>query len=319
MNQSSDPWAAIETPTDGGINVLRVDPASRQSFYWARKSDSRLALLLVLQVDPGPVGLLPSLRGIEVMWVPQQRQFQLVLEKHSDREIFHVLCQDLMHGAAVAADDVACMQAVLARLAKWHKLLSRGALRLLADHEIRGLHAELLLLRDHAMPRYGAQAVEYWRGPTGFTQDFAVDHIVIEVKAHLAGSAPEVPISSIDQLWVQAGLLCLWVEHLAPSPDSGESLPSIIRSIRAGINGNVAMLEMFESRLQDVGYLPLPAYEDIRHSSIDTQMFAVVPGFPRLNPAQVPFGVVDVKYSVRLPQLAAFVSAVNWPAIGVGQ
>lgn len=319
MNPSSNPWAAIEAPTGGGINVLRVDPASRQSFYWARKPDSRLALLLVLQLDPGPVGLLPSLRGIEIVWVPQQLQFQLVLEKLSDREIFHVLCQDLMHGAASAADDVACMQAVLARLAKWQKLLSHGALRLLADHEIRGLHAELLLLRDHAIPRYGAQAVEFWRGPTGFTQDFAVDNIVIEVKAHLAGSAPEVPISSIDQLWVQAGLLYLWVEHLAPSPDNGESLPGIVRAIRAGLACNAAMLEMFENRLQDVGYLPLTAYEGIRHLSVDTQVFAVVPGFPRLDPAQVPVGVVDVKYSVRLPQLAAFASTVNWPATGVGQ
>jgi hypothetical protein len=319
MNSSSNPWAAIDAPSGNGLNVLRVDPASRQSFYWARKPDSRLALLLVLQQDPGPVGVLPLLRGIEVVWVPQQRQFQLVLEKLSDREIFYVLCQDLMHGAAAAFDDVLCMQAVLARLAKWQQLLSRGAPRVLADHEIRGLHAELLLLRDHAMPRYGALAVEFWRGPAGFTQDFAVDQVVIEVKAHLAGSAPEVPISSVDQLWVQAGVLYLWVEHLALSPDSGESLPQIIGSIRAGLDGNAAMLEMFESRLQDIGYLPFPAYEDIRYLAVDTQTFAVVPGFPRINPAQVPVGVVDLKYSIRLPQLAAFATVVNWPVVGVCQ
>lgn len=316
MNPTSNPWAAIAAPSGGGINVLRVDPTSRQAFYWARKPDSRLALLLVLQQDPGPVGLLPSLRGIEVLWVPQHRQFQLVLESLPDQEIFHVLCLDLMSGAASAVDDVQCMQSVLLRLAKWQKLLSHGALRMLTDQEIRGLHAELLVLRDHAMPRYGAQAVEFWRGPSGFTQDFAVNHVVIEVKAHLAGSAPKVPISSVDQLWVQAGDLYLWVEHLAPSPAGGESLPGIILSIRAALQGNLAMSETFESRLQEVGYLPLPAYEDIRHQSVDTQVFSVGPGFPRLEPAQVPAGVVDVKYSVRLPQLTPFASVVNWPVVG---
>jgi hypothetical protein len=316
MRPRDDPWRGIERPGAGDVSALRVDPSARHAFFWARKADGRIALLLNLASDPGMAEALPQLRGVEVLWMPEHRQLQLVLSSPADADMFHVLCLDLMGAASAAHGDVECLRLLVARLVRWQRLMSRGGPRLLSDQEIRGLHAELLLLRDHLLPRYGPAAVACWLGPDGHPQDFALDSIIIEVKAHLVGSLPEARISSLEQLWPPDGRLFLWVQHLSSAPGAGESLPGLIADVAHLLETDASHLELFERKLEDIRYVDLPQYGEIRHLAGAVETFEVTSGFPRIDPATVPRGVTGVTYSVQLADCARFAAGVQWPTRG---
>jgi hypothetical protein len=311
MNEN--PWRNIPAPSAGDLSALRVDPASPHGFYWAKKSDGRISLVLSLSEAHDLSYMLPQLRGIEVTWVPEQRQLQMVLASISDQEIFHNLCEDLVHSASPAIGEADCVQLLLTRLTRWQRLMSKGGLNILDERRIRGLLAELLLLRDEFIPRYGPASIRCWRGPDGYPQDFSINDVNIEVKAHLSGSLPEIEISSIDQLWVDHGLLFLRVQHLSASPESGESLPDVVGEISRLLENDSDAISEFEERLAAVGYIDLQIYRRYRYLQGPATCFLVDQDFPRLDPKNSPKGVERVRYALNLGDCSKYSSAIQWP------
>jgi hypothetical protein len=307
------PWKVLPTPPQGELSALRVDALSRHAFFWAKKSDGRVALVLKLSSPVPPVAVVPQVRGIDITWAEGNSQLQLALLAPADLEMFKLLCDDLIRTSAPCPDGPSCVEALLSRLFKWQRLLSRGGAKMLTDREIRGLLAELMLLRDEIIPRYGHAAINCWRGPEGHPHDFTIDEISVEVKAHLSGSPPEIEISSIEQLWADHGGLFLCVQHLSDSPASGECLPDLVTEIASTLTKLGGDTQAFEDKLAMVGYIDLQAYRQHRYLKADSVSYGVSDGFPRVAPSAVTPGVVRVRYAIGLDACVPFKTTIEWP------
>ena len=196
-----NPWHGIGAASASRMRAKRVSGSLKHDFYWACNADGRYTFLLQIESDPGEWGPAPELRGMSVGYYRNQRQLQLVLNDRADWEMFLVLCEDLIQGADECVTPREVMDALMARLIRWQRLLSRGPRKLLDDRAIRGLIGELLFLRDELVSRFGVRAVDFWQGPERLPQDFVVGGHLFEIKTHLVGDTPKIYISSPAQLW----------------------------------------------------------------------------------------------------------------------
>lgn len=299
------PWKGLPPGTPGTLSVLRVPGLARIEAFWGRKPDGRLALLIALQrIEDVPLEL-PTVRGVELLIVAEDRRLQLVLEPAGDWEMFHALCLDLLSAADGGADEATGLHLLVSRLLRWQKFLSKGTGKLLDEREVRGLIGELLFLRDYLVPTVGAAAVECWQGPLGLPQDFVFDGRLVEVKTFAAGSDPSVRITSAEQL--TSGDVPLYL-HLVclVRQDDGLTLPDLADDLRRFLNASHAASESFEDRLLTMGYVDLPEYRGMSYAVTSVTDYVVRDGFPRLTTEQIPAGVKDLAYSVRLADMRPF-------------
>lgn len=306
------PWSDLQPPSVGTIDARRADPQHRFDFYYGVNYNREQLLILKLSGTMDPVPDLPRLKGIRVQWTSDPCSVQLALGKGHDAEMFALLCRDLLAFTAVAQTQVECLDRLCIRLMKWQRLLSKGGLRLLADHEIRGLFAELWFLKNELQPRLGKGCIAAWKGPSGFPQDFAADNKIFEIKSHLVGSPQVVKIASPAQLWVDGADLYLCVYHLAEVSAGGKSLAALIDEIAAFLGAHASATEDFEEKLAGLGYLDLPEYRADSFAIIKQDIVRVTDSFPRIIPSSLPAGVIDVTYAIQLAALAPHVATVPW-------
>lgn len=306
------PWDGLAVPPAGALDARRADASHPYAFFYARNAQGDFMLTLQVECGGGEVDSLPSLRGVEVLWLPSQGRLQLRLCSASDRDMFAVLCRDLLASTTGARSDEECIERTLARLSRWQRLLSRGQTKLLNEEQIRGLFAELLFLRDELMPRFGPTAVSAWKGPQGYPQDFAIDGLAIEVKSHLVGSPAQVRISSPEQLHAQGAELYLRVQRLAVASAGGMNLVSLVGDIAQSLEEHPAELASLELSLSEVGYNDAPEYVAYKLSAEGMDTYLVHGDFPRIVPTAVPEGTCSVTYSIRLPALTKYRAEINW-------
>jgi hypothetical protein len=205
-----------------------------------------------------------------------------------------------------------CLDLLCARLTKWQRLLSRGGPRLLDAHEIRGLFAELTFLQHALLPIFGPDAIQSWKGPSGFPQDFAADNKVFEIKSHLVGSQQTVRISSPSQLWVDSASLYLCIYHLAEVSTGGKSLGELVDEIFTALESSALAAEEFEEKLGNLGYMDFPEYRHQEFLTAKLEFFLVDDDFPRITPAAIKPGIHDLKYGIQLAALSPFRTSITW-------
>lgn len=305
-----NPWTDLPLGETGTLSVLRIAGLSSLEAFWARKPDGRLALLVSLHRIGELPEEVPTLRGIEILVLPQDRQIQFVLESSGDWEMFKALCLDLLTVANGGRDEASALQLLFQRLHRWQRLLSKGGARRLDEHEIRGLMGELLFLRDRLLPVMGAAAVDCWQGPLGQPQDFVYAGRLVEVKTYAAGSNPSIRISSAEQL--SSGDVPLFL-HLVclVRQNAALNLPALADEIRSMLSANPVRLDSFEDKLLVMGYIDMPEYRSLSYAVTSTSDYRVGEGFPRLTVEQVPAGVTDVSYSIRLFEMRSFAVAAD--------
>lgn len=312
---SEHPWAGLRATAKGMLDARRADAQHRFDFFYAVNHEGEHLLLVRLPLLQLTSLEMPRLRGIQVRWLPDQASLQFKLLSPQDRDIFVLLCKDLMAATNAAGDEASCLTLLLTRLRKWQRLLSRGGPRLMDASEIRGLIAELLFLRDRLLPIFGPHAVECWKGPLGFPQDFAVNGLVFEIKSHLTSAAQSLRISSVEQLWSESPRFYLEVLHLAEATGEGVDLCALVEELGELLQTAPTMLELFEQLLADQGFMDLPDYRAYKFNIIERENYRIEPGFPRIVPSSVPAGVQDVRYSIELSSLSPFKCEVEWASL----
>lgn len=310
--KTESPWQGLATPQLGALSARRADPDHPFDFYYAVNAESQLMLMLKLGSSVRWSLDLPRLKGLRALWIDKTHELHLVLAKTQDIDLFTLLCKDLIAFALDARSDTDCIELLCARLLKWQRLLSRGGPRLLDAHEIRGLFAELSFLKQELLPRFGPDAVQAWKGPSGFPQDFAADNKVFEVKSHLVGSPQSVRISSPSQLWVDSADLYLCVYHLAEVSAGGESLGALVDELTAALSTSASASEEFEEKLASLRYLDSPEYRSQLFSLVKKDVFSVAECFPRIIPSTLALGIHEVIYSIQLAALFPFESVIPW-------
>jgi len=304
------PWKDLPPGEAGTLSVLRIAGLASLEAFWARKPDGRLALLVALHQAEDLPAEVPTVRGIDILVLPGDRQLQFVLESSGDWEMFHALCLDLLAASNGGRDEAGALQLLLRRLLRWQRLLSKGRGRVLDEREVRGLIGELIFLRDRLLPEADVAAVDCWQGPRGLPQDFVYAGRLIEVKTYAAGSNPAIRISSAEQL--SSGDVPLFL-HLVclVRQESALNLPALIDEINSILGENLPQAEAFEDRLLDMGYVDLPEYRTMSYAVTSTSDYQVREGFPRLTVEQVPAGVTDVSYSIQIVDMRPFAVAAD--------
>lgn len=250
-------------------------------------------------------------RSIEVQWV-NPNQLRLILSQVQDRELFCLVCEDLIRATQAVSNSSACIDTLVSRLTRWRRFLSKHARPMLSEQQIYGLLGELEFLRQELLPVFGPSAIDSWNGPVGGTQDFALADCALEIKVRTAANPSLIIISSAEQLWSTGAGITLVVYMITKSPkkDFGVSLFDVVESIRDQLAGS-SYYELFETRLLEVGYLDLPEYRLDFYSISGPECYSVADGFPCLLPNAVPSGVSAVTYRIHLNYCEPFRSELN--------
>lgn len=247
----------------------------------------------------------PNPRGLEVHASGTEKNalFGVTLKDSQQADVFSALAEDLARRIQATGSTDEQINAMLGGILRWQKFLASRPEGLSREAQC-GLWAELHFLRSSLVPTLGAEAaIVAWQGPSGAAQDFLLPSAVIEVKAGTGKPPYTFQISSERQL-DDKGLPSLYLRHyaLVCRENFGESLPSIVSSLRATVSSHSVAGMLFEDRLLSAGYADVhaPKYMDRGYRQREIRDFRVRKGFPRLIERELPPGIGNVRYLLSL-------------------
>ena len=314
---NSNPWAGLAKPSSShSISAKRVDPEASWSFFWTRDDKNRVGLLLQLESVPD-LGKLPVLTGLTVeLDTPSggsaAHALRVTLSSGEDRDLFAVLCDDILKAARASASESEAVTIMTKRLWRWHFLLRQGHAGLLTPEEQKGLLGELQILGKVLIPEVGARlAVEGWVGPLGEAKDFLLPALAIEAKAVRGSDRPFVRISSEDQLEsLPAGRLFLWVstvERCSRDDPAGTTLNDFVEGLKERLLAEAPeTLGRLDEKLHAAGYRGDDDYSEYSWITVEDRTYEVVSGFPRITASGLPHGVAGVRYQIMISALGAY-------------
>lgn len=307
----SSPWDDIAVP-GADFNVRQVAVETAVPCFWGRDAGGACLFIVELQGDHAAQYRknAVTVNGIDVdLRAGDQGQQHLVLalERQVDRDLFEGLCRTLASSLEHATDSASSLAVSLAHIRRWKTFLS-GRSQHLSIEEVRGLFAEIVFLTeliDRQMS--SSDAVEAWLGPERSHQDFIFGNTAVEVKSLSGAERSSVRISSEDQLESLNDALFLRVYRLSSLADAAgaRSLNEIVTAVQARL-GEADAVEAFDRKLVAHGYAPLPDYDEPRFVVSDVRSYRVGDGFPRLMRSQLPPGIANVAYDIRLETIAPY-------------
>ncbi len=309
--RNDDPWRDLTSPLSAdALSARLVDANAPWRFYWARGLDRTPLLLLRHAAEASPKNPPPRLKGLEVTLAEPEsdggRVLALRLLDAAQREVFYLLCLDVIGAAANARNEAEAVALTVARTWRWHHLLRGGADGRLSVEEQKGLIGELQVLEQLLLPQLNAaDAVTAWLGPFGAPKDFEVGRIAIEAKARRGAATPFVAISSEHQLSTDGtDTLFLHVAELSQAAD-GTSGAFCLTEIAKRLHDAVARADqvaadLLEGRLIAAGFDWTDDYSDTVFVAGPPRMYRVSDGFPSITPAILGQGIERVRYSISL-------------------
>jgi hypothetical protein len=307
----SSPWDDIAVP-GADFNVRQVPVGTAVPCFWGRDAGGACLFIVELQGDHAAQYRknAVTVNGIDVdLRAGDQGQQHLVLalERQVDRDLFEGLCRTLASSLEHATDSASSLAVSLAHIRRWKTFLS-GRSQHLSIEEVRGLFAEIVFLTELIDRQMSSSAaVEAWLGPERSHQDFIFGNTAVEVKSLSGAERSSVRISSEDQLESLNDVLFLRVYRLSSLADAAgaRSLNEIVSAFQARL-GEADAVEAFDRKLVAQGYAPLPDYDEPRFVVSDVRSYRVGDGFPRLMRSQLPTGIANVAYDIRLETIAPY-------------
>jgi len=227
---------------------------------------------------------------------------KLINIQHKD--IFSVLCEDLIESIKSESKEKELVRALLNRFEIWKSLFSRLNSQGLSLEEQRGLFGELYFLRKFIQYHTDFQHVlNSWVGPSGEVRDFQMKNWALEVKTTHGNNHQKVQISNERQL-DNTHLEKLFLFHLSLEKvqENGESLNQIIKSINNILALDGIALMRFRAKLYEAGYFEHQAdlYNETGYFIRQDAFYLIRDNFPRIQEKEISRGVGDVKYSIIL-------------------
>lgn len=312
MTSRPSPWDSVPTPA-ADYTVVRVPALKGVPIYWGR--DTAAQCLLIVELTGDQTDQLRSasvtLNGIGVDMrlgeVPGQQRLVLSLARHVDTDLFQGLCETLIESLREVDDSASALAVALAHLNRWKAFLS-GRRAVLSSEQVRGLFAELQMMRSlYAARMTPPMAVDAWCGADRAQQDFIFGDMAVEVKSLSGRERNSVRISSEDQLESLTSSLYLAVYRLSEMPELGQSisLNDLVGQIETEL-ADAQALEEFSRKLSAYGYAPLHDYDSPRFEVSDLKTYLVVEGFPRLVRSGIPNGIARLSYDIELETIRPF-------------
>ena len=168
----------------GGPAYLRISATHEVDLFVGTDDTRRALLLLICRQEPPVPPMLELLAVVRRRREDGRWALLVVLQRKDLGDIFSSPGRNL---ATVTAGKTTCQRAasrLMERLKWWQRRLGRGRSEILGEQELRGLVAELLFLKDYAIPDLGAPlAVDSWVGQLDARRDFRFPEIDVEVNS----------------------------------------------------------------------------------------------------------------------------------------
>jgi hypothetical protein len=313
-------WKSLETGGAGqnpepGVTIRRIDPTAVDGlFAGVRRPAGTRMLLLQITSPPRPAdGPLIQSRGFVTAvnrFSGDAAHLHLFIESAAAafNEVFSYVAGDVAEHVFRRPALSNATPAFLGRLDRWKRFFETAGGEGLSEISAQGLLAELLFLRDFAIPESETPeaALYSWAVPQPFSKDFQYSRGAVEVKCSVSREHTKVHINGERQLddtgFAALYLLAILLERVTAA---GFSLPETVVSVR-NLLGDGAARNLFEEKLIEYGYLDIhsPRY-DRRYMLNRIRAFQVREGFPRVPPI-LPDGVGDLNYTLVLSACAAF-------------
>lgn len=308
---SKDPWGTLSRGKESWAG-RRADVAHSLGVYWAIHPNGSPGLVVRDVPSTALPKRLPALRGIALcadLEDNAELTLRLFLQEPEDRDVFHKLCTDVIEFSAGIPDKKLSAERIFLRLRRWQALVGLARGKEMSEQEVRGLLAELYVLRQVLQPKIGLEsALRSWVAPDQHPQDFALSGGILEIKSRLSGSKPVVRISSLEQLETIHLPLHLLVVELAPDEAGGTlSLNEVAASLVADAHEiDVPVGDLAIGLLSKRGYAALSAYDELCYRVVGAQAFAVRHDFPRLLRGSVDARILDADYALTVTGLGSF-------------
>ena len=253
---------------------------------------------------------------VDILPAPDNKQknillFKLINNQHKD--IFAILCEDLISSIAEETNEKKLVSTLLNRFEKWKSLFNKFILQGLTPEQQRGLFGELFFLRKYLQYKSDFQNVlNTWVGTSKEIRDFQFNDWALEVKTTSGNNHQKIHVSSERQLDI-SHLDTLFLYHLSLErvQESGESLPEIILSIQSLLKSDTISINRFQAKLYEVGYFDQHAglYNEIGYHVRQDNYYKVEGDFPRLQENEMRKGVGDVKYTIIVSQCQQYLNS----------
>lgn len=236
--------------------------------------------------------------------------FKLLNFEHKD--IFAVLCEDLIASIANEPSEKKVVKEVLNRFEKWKSLFNKIKLNGLSPEAQRGLFGELYFLRKFINSIEDLNyVVNTWTGADKEIRDFQSSSWAVEIKTSFGNNHQKVHISNERQLDT-SNLDNLYLYHISLEQlhNSGETLNAIVDSVLEIFKTDMMALNQFKIKLYEVGYFDLHRnlYDNNGYQIRQDTFYKIQNEFPRIEENDIRPGVGDVKYSIILSQCTPFVT-----------
>jgi hypothetical protein len=233
----------------------------------------------------------------------------------ASRELFGMVAADLIEHYRAGTTHTECVARLWRRLLAWKKFFQTVRDEAISRETYIGLFGELTCMNEFLEGGVdGALLLPKWTGPAGTPQDFSAGGTAVEVKTSVGSDSSRVRISGPRQL-DDTGLTGLYLYHLVADfrDGAGTRLAALVDATIERLGNESEEATLLRDTLLACG-LVLPDTTPWATFGFTTQrkeVFRVSAGFPRLIPADLPPGVVDVTYDLELSACVPFTSNVS--------
>jgi hypothetical protein len=324
MTKINQIWDELEkdNSSPNGLLLRRYSGTVLPDVYVAMQHPEKLLCICVsisnkIEVNISSLSNLQEIQ-VDLFSSPHEAEkniliFRLLNFQHKD--IFNVLCEDLMESIANETNEKKLVKEILNRFEKWKSLFNKIGLQGLSPEEQRGLYGELYFLRKYLQfDDKHFSIINTWLGTEKGVKDFQNKNWALEVKTSHGNNHQKVHISSERQL-DNTNLENLFLYHISLEQlqNSGEGLNDIVDSIIDILNSDKITLNKFKSKIYEVGYFDSQRnlYDSVGYSIRQDIFYKVEDEFPRIQENEVRKGVGDVKYSIILSQCQQYIKPEN--------
>jgi hypothetical protein len=321
MTKIDSIWAELENDDSfrSGILIKRYSASVLPDVYVAIRAPEKLRCLAahILNENAPDTQNWNNLKDIKVELLKDDRNtsktYLLILvlnQQHKD--IFSVLCEDLINHISSIIDEKTLIKTLLNRLANWQTLFEKLRQQGLTPEAQRGLFGELYFLRKFLNNVVNkGYCINSWQVPSNTVQDFHHGNWAVEVKTTHGNNHQKIHISSERQL-DNSVVPNIFLYHLSLDirNNYGESLNDLVEWVDNYLKNDVPELNSFKLKLYEIGYFEehKSIYQDTGYTIRQESTYKVDGDFPRIIEAEIRHGVGDVKYSIVVADCFSFTS-----------
>lgn len=278
-------------------SMRRIDDIHILDIYIGLGQNAMPIVVVRSMID---IKLPKSSKNIEIIdnYKENEHSYYFCLKDMAHYDMFINIFNDIIEYSRKSVSEYISINLFVKRFIIWKNLFLKEINKSLTSNQIIGLYGELYYLKNFLSKEIGLdKSINSWLGPLSEKKDFEFDNKWREIKTVKYGSI-SVTISSIYQLDdINDGDLCVFEYSYTGSEKN--NLYSIIEEILVDIKEDISLIEIFTSKLSEVGYEHKEEYANIL---IDFKLLHIIPikkDTPIFRVRDIPKSVLDAEYKLQ--------------------